>query len=130
MRMFLTTCWMIIGLFAISLFCEPTKNITAQESNDLQWQLKKMEEMMQQQQVMIDDMKTRIEIREEVELTSLTAIDEGIIGEKVDEYFQKGEGKGMWANIMQRPKLSYKKGFNFETQDKNFSMKINGRIQF
>ncbi|MBT5307505.1 MAG: hypothetical protein HOL31_20800, partial [Candidatus Scalindua sp.] len=59
-----------------------------------------------------------------------TAIDEEVIGKRVDEYLQKGEGKGMWAEIMKRPKLAYKKGFVFETQDKNFSMKINGRIQF
>ena len=127
MRTFLVVCWLTISTLSMSLFFEPIK-VSAQD--DLGIQLKKMEEMMQQQQVMIDDLKTRIEIREEVELTSLTAIDEGMIGEKVDEYFQKGEGKGMWANIMQRPKLGYKEGFFFETQDKDFSMKINGRTQF
>jgi phosphate-selective porin OprO/OprP len=130
MKTFLVVSWLTIGALSMGLFFEPVKDVSAQESNDLQWQLKKMEEMMQKQQVMIDDMKTRIEIREEVELTSLTSIDEGIIGEKVDEYFQKGEGKGMWSEVMKRPKLGYKKGFYFETQDKNFSMKINGRIQF
>ena len=102
MRTFLVVCWLTISTLSMSLFFEPIK-VSAQD--DLGIQLKKMEEMMQQQQVMIDDLKTRIEIREEVELTSLTPIDEGMIGEKVDEYFQKGEGKGMWANIMQRPKL-------------------------
>ncbi|MCP4252461.1 MAG: hypothetical protein GY775_03435 [Candidatus Scalindua sp.] len=128
MRAFLIVSWLIIGVLSVSLFFEPMKEASAQD--DLSMQLKKMEEMMRTQQVMIDDLKTRIEIREEIKQTSLTSIDEDIIGEKVDEYFQKDEGKGMWAEIMKRPKLSYKKGFLFETQDKSFSMKINGRIQF
>jgi phosphate-selective porin len=104
------------------------KDVSAQD-DDLRMQLKKMEEMMKKQQGMINDLKTRIEIREEVEQTSLTAIDEEIIGEKVNEYFQEGEGKGMWTELMKRPKLGYKKGFYFETADKKFSMMMNGRLQ-
>ena len=129
MRIFLAVSWLTIGFLAMSLFSVPVRDVSAKD-DELNIQLKKMEEMMRQQQVMIDDMKTRIEIREEVELTSLTAIDEGIIGEKVDEYFQKSEGKGIWSELMDRPKLGYKKGFYFETNDKKFSMKINGRLQF
>ena len=126
MRTFLIVSWLTIGVLSMSLFFEPM-NVSAQD--DLSMQLQKMEEMMKKQQVMIDDLKTRIEIREEIKQTSLTSIDEGIIGEKVDEYFQKGEGKGMWAELMERPKLSYKKGFYFETTDKEFSMKMTGRLQ-
>ncbi|MDP6925061.1 MAG: porin [Candidatus Scalindua sp.] len=128
MRIFLVVSWLTIGILAMSLFSVPIRDVSAQD--DLNVQLKKMEDMMRKQQEMIDDLKTRIEIREEVELTSLTTADEGMIGKKVDEYFQKGEGKGMWSEIMQGPKLSYKRGFFFETQDENFSMLINGRIQF
>jgi phosphate-selective porin OprO and OprP len=128
MRIFLVVNWLTIGFLAMSLLSVPMRDVSAQD--DLSMQLKKMEEMMKKQQGMIDNLKTRIEIREEIKQTSLTSIDEGVIGEKVDEYFQKGEGKGMWSEIMQRPKLGYKKGFYFETQDKNFSMKINGRLQF
>ena len=130
MRMISITSWLIIGFLVISLFFMPMQNTTAMESDDMQVQLKNMEDMMRKQQVMIDDMKTRIEIQEEIKQTTLTAIDEGIIGEKVDEYFQKGEGKGIWSEVMKRPKLGYKKGFYFETPNKDFSMKINGRIQF
>ncbi len=127
MRIFLVLSWLVIGFFSMNLFFEPMQ-VSAQDN--LQGQLKKMEDMMRQQQKMIDEMKTKIEIQKEFKQTSLTAIDDEVIKRKVDEYFQKGEGKGMWANIMKRPKLGYKKGFFFETQDKNFSMKINGRIQF
>ena len=126
MRTFLIVSWLTIGVLSMSLFFEPM-NVSAQD--DLSMQLQKMEEMMKKQQVMIDDLKTRIEIREEIKQTSLTSIDEGIIGEKVDEYFQKGEGKGMWAELMEHPKLGYKKGFYFETTDKEFSMKMTGRLQ-
>ena len=129
MRIFLAVSWLTIGFLAMSLFSVPVRDVSAKD-DELNIQLKKMEEMMQQQQIMIDDLKTRIEIREEVDLTSLTAVDEGIIGEKVDDYFQKSEGKGIWSELMDRPKLGYKKGFYFETNDKKFSMKINGRLQF
>jgi len=130
MRVFLTTCWIIIAILTMSLFFEPIKDVAAQESDDLQLQLKKMEEMMQEQMGMINNLKSKIEMQEDISKSYVTAIDEEVIGKRVDEYLQKGEGKGMWAEIMKRPKLAYKKGFVFETQDKNFSMKINGRIQF
>lgn len=128
MKIFPVVSWLIIGFLTMNLFFEPIKDVTAQD-DDLRIQLVKMEEMMQKQMGMIDDLKTRIEIREEFEQTSLTAIDEGMIGKKVDEYFQKGEGRGMWSELMERPKLGYKKGFYFETADKEFSMKMTGRIQ-
>ncbi|MHC4322576.1 MAG: OprO/OprP family phosphate-selective porin [Planctomycetota bacterium] len=128
MRIFLIVSWLTIGFLTMSLLFEPMKDVSAQD-DDLRMQLKKMEEMMKKQQGMINDLKTRIEIREEVEQTSLTAIDEEIIGEKVNEYFQEGEGKGMWTELMKRPKLGYKKGFYFETADKKFSMMMNGRLQ-
>jgi phosphate-selective porin OprO and OprP len=130
MRVFLTTCWIIIAILTMSLFFEPIKDVAAQESDDLQLQLKKMEEMMQEQMGMINNLKSKIEMQEDISKSYVTAIDEEVIGKRVDEYLQKGEGKGMWAEIMKRPKLAYKKGFVFETQDKDFSMKINGRIQF
>ncbi len=125
MKTFNVVSWLVFGFLVINLSFGSMGDVIANSNDDLQSQLKKMEDMMQEQQVMIDDLKTRIEIREEVEQTTLTAIDEGIIGEKVDEYFQRGEGKGMWSKIMKRPKLVYKKGFPFETQNKDFSMKIN-----
>ncbi|MBT3353519.1 MAG: hypothetical protein HN402_01240, partial [Candidatus Scalindua sp.] len=79
MRIFLAVSWLTIGFLAMSLFSVPVRDVSAKD-DELNIQLKKMEEMMQQQQIMIDDLKTRIEIREEVDLTSLTAVDEGIIG--------------------------------------------------
>ncbi len=89
MRTFLVVSWLTIAALSMNLFFEPLK--ASAQDDDLKIQLKKMEDMMQKQQGMIDDMKTRIEIQEEVKQTSLTAIDEGIIGKKVDEYFKKGE---------------------------------------
>ncbi|KHE93098.1 MAG: OprO/OprP family phosphate-selective porin [Candidatus Scalindua rubra] len=129
MRIFLVVSWLTIGFLAMSLFFEPMKNVSAQD-DDLSIQLKKMEEMLQKQQGMIDNLKSKIEMQEDISKSYVTPIDDEVIGKKVDEYLQKGEGKGMWAEMMQRPRLGYKKGFYFETQDKNFSMKINGRLQF
>ncbi|MBT7591491.1 MAG: hypothetical protein HN561_10520, partial [Candidatus Scalindua sp.] len=129
MRAFLVASWLIVGFLAMNLFSLPIKEVAAQD-DDLKIQLKKMEEMMQKQQGMINNLKSKIEMQEDISKSYVTAIDEEVIGKRVDEYLQKGEGKGMWAEIMKRPKLAYKKGFVFETQDKNFSMKINGRIQF
>jgi phosphate-selective porin OprO/OprP len=128
MRIFLVAGWLIIGILTMNPFFGSMKDVSAQDE-DLKMQLKKMEEMMQKQQGMIDDLKTKIEIREEITQTAVAAIDERVIGEKVDEYFQKGEGKGMWKELTERPKLGYKKGFYFETADKRFSMKMNGRLQ-
>ncbi len=129
MKKFLIVSWFTIGLLIMNLFFGPTKDVTAQD-DDLKAQLNKMEEMMQKQQGMINNLKTKIEMQEDISKSYVTSIDDEVIGKKVDEYFQKGEGKGMWAKIIQRPKLGYKNGFYFETQDKNFTMKINGRIQF
>ena len=129
MRAFLVASWLIIGFLAMNLFSGPIKNVMAQD-DDLKIQLKKMEEMMQKQQGMINNLKGKIEMQEDISKSYVVPIDEEVIGRRVDEYLQKGEGKGMWAEIMKRPKLGYKRGFYFETQDKRFSMKINGRIQF
>jgi hypothetical protein len=49
MRIFLVVSWLIIGFFAMNLFSEPIKDVTAQD-DDLRIQLKKMEEIMQKQQ--------------------------------------------------------------------------------
>ncbi|MHC4320990.1 MAG: porin [Planctomycetota bacterium] len=129
MKMFLVAGWLIIGILAMNLFFGPIKDVSAQD-DDLRMQLKKMEEMMQKQQGMIDDLKTKIEMQEDISKSYVAPIDDELIGKKVDEYLEKGEGKGMWAEIMKRPKLGYKRGFYFQTQDKSFSMMINGRIQF
>ncbi|MCR4289391.1 MAG: OprO/OprP family phosphate-selective porin [Candidatus Scalindua sp.] len=129
MRIFLTTCFMVIAILTMSLLFEPIKDVTAQERDDMQWQLKKMEEMMQKQMGMINNLKSKIEMQEDISKSYVTPIDDEVIGKKVDEYFEKGKGQGMWAKLMERPKLGYKKGFYFETADKNFMMKMTGRIQ-
>jgi len=129
MRIFLVVSWLIIGFLAMNLFLEPTKNVTAQDSNDLQWQLKKMEEMMQKQQGMIDNLKTKMEIQEEVSKSYVTSIDEREIGDKMEEYLQKAEGQGLLEKYLGPVEVGYKKGFYFRTRDDKFLMKMTGRIQ-
>lgn len=129
MRVFSVAGWILIVFLVLSLYCEPMKDASAEGVDDLKWQMKQMEEVVRKQQEMLENLKMKIEIREEVTQASVAAIDEKVIEEKVDEYFQKGEGKGMWAELMERPKLGYKKGFYFETADRKFSMKMNGRLQ-
>ncbi len=130
MRIFMRASWLLIGLLVLSLYCDPMKDVSAEGVDDLKWQMKQMEEVVKKQQEMLDNLKYKIELQEDIAKGSVTAIDEKVIGEKVDEYFEKGKGHGMWAEFMERPKLGYKKGFYFETADKNFMMKINGRLQF
>ena len=129
MRIFSTTYWLIIGFFAMRLFFAPTMDVTAQENNDLQWQLKKMEEMMQKQQGMIDNLKTKMEIQEEVSKSYVTSIDEREIGNKMEEYLQKAEGQGLLEKYLGPCELGYKKGFYFRTRDDKFFMRMTGRIQ-
>ncbi|MBC8553675.1 MAG: hypothetical protein H8D23_29020 [Candidatus Brocadiales bacterium] len=129
MRIFLVVSWLTIGLLSICLFSAPMRYVSAQD-DDLKNQLKKMEEMMQKQQHMIDNLKTKMEIQEDISKSYVTSIDEEVIGNKMDEYLQKAEGKGLLAKYLGPAKLSYKKGFYLESPDKNFSMMINGRIQF
>lgn len=129
MRSFSAVRWAIIGFFVLSLYCGRLKEASAETTDDLKWQMKQMEEVVRKQQKMLEDLKYKIEMQEDIAKGYATAIDEKIIGKKVDEYFQKGEGKGMWAKLMERPKLGYKKGFYFETAHKEFTMKMTGRIQ-
>jgi len=129
MRIFLVVSWLTIGLLAMSLLSVPMRDVSAQD-NDLKNQLKQMEEMMRKQQGMIDDLKTKMEIQEDISKSYVTSIDEEVIGNKMDEYLQKAERKGLLAKYLEPSKLCYKKGFLLESADKNFSMKINGRIQF
>jgi len=104
------------------------KNESAQ-NDDLRVQLKKMEEMMQKQQGMINDLKTMIEIREEVSKSYITSIDEREIGNKMEEYLQKAEGQGLLEKYIGPAELGYKKGFFFRTRDDEFFMRMTGRIQ-
>ncbi len=129
MRIFLVVSWLIIGFLAMNLFLEPTKDVAAQDSNDLQWQLKKMEEMMQKQQRMIDNLKTKMEIQEEVSKSYVTSIDEREIGNKMEEYLQKAEGQGLLDKFLGPVEVGYKKGFYFRTRDDKFFMRMTGRIQ-
>ncbi len=129
MRIFSTTYWLIIGFFVMSVFFAPTMDVTAQENNDLQWQLKKMEEMMQKQQGMIDNLKTKMEIQEDVSKSYVTSIDEREIGNKMEEYLQKAEGQGLLEKYLGPCELGYKKGFYFRTRDDKFFMRMTGRIQ-
>lgn len=129
MKIFQSTCWLIIGFFVLSLYCGHLKDVSAETTDDLKWQIKQMEEVIRKQQEMLDNLKYRIESQEGITNGSAGAIDEKVIEEKVDEYLEKGKGKGMWAKFMERPRLGYKKGFYFETADKNFLMKMTGRIQ-
>ncbi|MBT5303649.1 MAG: hypothetical protein HOL31_01035, partial [Candidatus Scalindua sp.] len=93
MRAFLVASWLIVGFLAMNLFSLPIKEVAAQD-DDLKIQLKKMEEMMQKQQGMINNLKSKIEMQEDISKSYVTAIDEEVIGKRVDEYLQKGEGKG------------------------------------
>ncbi len=129
MKMFSTTCWLLIGLFVICLFFEPIKDVTAQERDDLQWQLKKMEEMMQKQMGMINNLKTKIETQEDISKSYITSIDDEVFGSKMDEYLQKAEGQGLLDKYLGPVEVGYKKGFFFRTRDDKFSMKMTGRIQ-
>jgi len=129
MRIFLVISWLTIGLLAMSLLSVPMRDVSAQD-NDLKNQLKQMEEMMRKQQEMIDDLKTKMEIQEDISKSYVTSIDDEVIGNKMEEYLQKAEGKGLLAKYLGPAKLRYKRGFLLESADKNFSMLINGRIQF
>jgi len=100
MRVFSATCWLIIAILTMSLFFVPTIDVTAQESDDLKWQLKKMEEMMQKQQGMIDNLKTKMEIQQ-----------------------------GLLEKYLGPVEVGYKKGFYFRTRDDKFLMRMTGRIQ-
>jgi hypothetical protein len=128
MRIFLVVSWLIIGFLAMNLFFEPTKDVFAQD-DDLRVQLKKMEEMMQEQQGMIDNLKTKMEMQEDISKSYVTSIDEEVIGNKMDEYLQKAEGQGLLAKYMGPAELGYKKGFYFRTRDDKFFMRMTGRIQ-
>ncbi len=128
MRIFIIVSWLIIGLFTMNLFFEPIKSVTAQDG-DLKIQLKKMEEMMQKQQGMINNLKTKIEMQEDISKSYVTSIDDDVIGNKMEEYLQKSEGKGLLAKYMGPAELGYKKGFFFRTRDDQFYMRMTGRIQ-
>ena len=129
MRVFSATCWLIIAILTMSLFFGQIKDVLAQEGDDLKWQLKKMEEMMQKQQGMIDNLKTKMEIQEEVSKSYVTSIDEREIGNKMEEYLQKAEGQGLLEKYLGPCELGYKKGFYFRTRDDKFFMRMTGRIQ-
>jgi len=128
MRIFFVASWLAIGILAMSLFSVPMRDVSAQD--DLSVQLEKMEEMMKKQQTMIDDLKAKMEIQEDISKSYVTSIDDEVIENKMDEYLQKAEGKGLLAKYLGPAKLRYKRGFLLESADKNFSMLINGRIQF
>ena len=128
MRIFLVVSWFTIGLLTMNLFFGPTKDVTAQD-DDLKVQLKKMEEMMHKQQGMIDNLKTKMEIQEDVSKSYVTSIDEREIGNKMEEYLQKAEGQGLLEKYLGPCELGYKKGFYFRTRDDKFFMRMTGRIQ-
>ncbi len=128
MRTFLAASWLTISFLAISLFFGHVKDVTAQD-DDLRVQLKMMEEMMQKQQGMIDELKTKIEINEDISKSYVTSINDEVIGNKMEEYLQKAEGKGLLSKYMGPAELGYKKGFFFRTQDDNFYMRMTGRVQ-
>ncbi len=128
MRKLLVICWLVVAFLAMNLFFEPIKDVSAQD-DDLRVQLEKMEEMMKKQQGMIDNLKTKIEIQEEISKSYVTSVDEREIGNKMEEYLQKAEGKGLLAKYMGPAELGYKKGFFFRTRDDKFMMRMTGRIQ-
>jgi len=128
MKIFLIVSWFTIGFLTMSLFFEPIKDVSAQD-DDLRIQLKKMEEMMQKQQEMIDNLKTKMDIQEEVSTSYVTSIDEREIGNKMEEYLQKAEGQGLLEKYLGPCELGYKKGFYFRTRDDKFFMRMTGRIQ-
>ncbi|MHC4139523.1 MAG: porin, partial [Planctomycetota bacterium] len=107
---------------------EPIKNVSAQD-DDLRVQLKKMEEMMQKQQGMINNLKTKIEMQEDISKSYVTSIDEREIGNVMEEYLQKAEGQGLLEKYLGPCELGYKKGFYFRTRDDKFFMRMTGRIQ-
>jgi hypothetical protein len=84
---------------------------------------------MQKQQGMIDNLKTKMEIQEEVSKSYVTSIDEREIGNKMEEYLQKAEGQGLLEKYLGPCELGYKKGFYFRTRDDKFFMRMTGRIQ-
>ena len=129
MRMFSTTGWLIISLFTICLFFILTNDVTAQGNDALKIQLKNMEEMMQRQQGMINNLKAKMEIQEDISKSYVTRINEEVIGNKMEEYLQKAEGEGLLEKYMGPVELGYKKGFFFRTRDDNFYMRMTGRIQ-
>ncbi len=126
MRIFLIVSLITIGALSMSLFFEPMK-VYAQD--DLGVQLKKMEEMMRKQQGMIDNLKTKIEMQQDISKSYVISIDDEVIGNKMEEYMQKAEGQGLLEKFMGPCELGYKKGFYFRTRDDKFFMRMTGRIQ-
>lgn len=129
MKTFSTSCWLIIGLLAISLFFEPVKDVTAQETDDIKWQMKQIEEVVRKQQEMLENLKMKVELQDQIAKSSVVAIDEREIGNVMEGYLQKAEGQGLLDKYMGPCELGYNKGFYFRTRDDKFFMRMTGRIQ-
>ncbi len=129
MKVFAVVGWLLIGFLVLSLYCEPMKNASGAVNDDLRLQMKQMEKVVRKQQEMFENLKMKVELREQVAKSPLTSIEEREIGNKMEEYLQKAEGQGLLEKYLGPCELGYKKGFFFRTRDDKFFMKMTGRIQ-
>ncbi|MBS1258106.1 MAG: hypothetical protein MAG551_01159 [Candidatus Scalindua arabica] len=130
MKTILIVCWLMIGFLVLSLFCEPMKDASANTTDDLKWQMKQMEEVVRKQQEMLEDLKMKVELQEDIAQGSVSAIEESTIEGVIDNYMMKEETKKKMVNAGILPQLStyWDKGLRFKSQDGNFKLKIGGRI--
>ncbi len=129
MRIFAILGWLLIGCLVLSLFSEPMKRASAAVNDDLKWQMKQMEEVVRKQQNMLENLKMKVEQQEQITKSSIVSIDDREIGNKMEVYLQKAEGKGLLEKYLGPCELGYKKGFYFRTRDDKFFMRMTGRIQ-
>ncbi len=129
MKIFAILGWLLIGFLVLSLFFEPMKSASASAGDDLKWQMKQIEEVVRKQQNMLENLKMKVEQQEQIAKSSVISIDEREIGNKMEEYLQKAEGRGLLEKYLGPCELGYKKGFFFRTRDDKPFMRMTGRRQ-
>ncbi len=98
--------------------------------SDLNKQLESMEETIKKQQEMLEDLRMKVELREEIAQSSVSAIEESEIEQVIDSYMMKEETrkKMVKAGLLPQFNTYWDKGLRFKSQDGNFKLKIGGRI--
>ncbi len=95
MKLFAVVGWLLVGFILLSLFFEPIKSASASATDDLKSQMKQMEKVVRKQQEMLENLKMKVEQQEQISKSSVVSIDDSEIGNKMEEYLQNAEGKGL-----------------------------------
>ncbi len=109
---------------------DDAQNVQDLDIAELKKQLDVMEETIKNQQEMLGALRNKIESKERVAQSSISAIEEGEIEQVIDNYLMKKETrkKMVKAGLVPQFNTYWDKGLRFKSENGNFKLKIGGRI--